>query len=151
MKKDLKTDIAEVVRGYLKQSGFDSFFGGSYRFGYESKSSDVDLFVNSNANSKESILKVMEETFYLMFSTPIHYTNGRAYGNGLILQLQISGLIHINFYNPDAYFKISMEHAIVEDFINKNPILKKMRRSASSGSAFYKEIKKMIKEETNGI
>lgn len=144
MGNTLKYEIALLVKEKLKEKGFDSFIGGSYRFGYETLGSDIDLFLNANGETADSIFRKIEDMFMGMLKEIFNAHAKTPYNNkGYILQVELFNFIHLNFYEGNEFFCLQMEHAVVEEFLNKNPILRELRGVSNSGTEFYKKIKEL--------
>jgi hypothetical protein len=139
-KKDLKLELALSIKEQLKEAGFSSFLGGSYRFGYQNRSSDIDLFANSNGLNGEEILDKLQEICMGVWG----FTGNNSYKKGFTLQVKGFGFVHLTFYNDNDYFNLAMEHNIVEEFLNKNPLLKETRSFCGSGVEFYQKMKGLI-------
>jgi hypothetical protein len=151
MKKDGKTTFAKTVQRELKKCGYDSFIGGSYRFGFEKGTSDVDIFVNSGYSrcySDLSLLEAFAESITAIAFPGISQfvtSNGR-YDN-CFCQYKIGNIVHINFYREKDYLRMEGDHILVEKFLNRHKLLKKMRVTATSGTIFYQHILDMAKQE----
>jgi len=140
--RDLKFEVGMLIKEQLKEVGFSCFLGGSYRFGYQNKSSDIDLFANSNGLDEDEISNSLQK---ICMGVWTYGTN--SYKRGFTLQVRGFGFIHLTFYNDNDYFNLAMEHNIIEEFLNKNPLLKETRSFCPSGVEFYQRMKGLIKKE----
>ena len=132
--QNFKMDLAKLIQKRLKEQGYDSFIGGSYRFGYSDEYSDVDIFVNTlNSYPDDLVNELFNGVLTHNYETKKSYGyGGTQYCNG--------NNIHVTFYPEKVYNCVKKEHTIVERFLNKNKILRKMRPLAEKGSVFYKHI-----------
>ena len=152
MKKDVKSTFAKTVQRELKKCGYDSFIGGSYRFGFEKGTSDVDIFVGVGTINDEydggyylenKAGSIMEGIFFGIGK----FSNSCASCDNSFIQYKIGTLVHINFYKGEDYDRIKEEHILVEKYLNRHKLLKKMRVTATSGTIFYQHILDMAKQE----
>jgi len=151
MKKDMRTTFMKEIQKELKNNGYDSFIGGSYRFGFERDTSDVDIFVNagfSSHNEDDNELLYRSELINQIFPYGMcHLINNSIGYDSAFCQYQIWNLVHINFYWEIDYNRIKEEHILVEKYLNRHKILKQMRTVAASGTIFYQKILSMAKRE----
>jgi len=147
MKKDVKSTLARIVQRELKKHGCDSFIGGSYRFGFEKGTSDVDIFVNSGYSkcyveySDFSLLEAFAESITaIAFPGISQFVTSNGKYDNCFCQYKIGNIAHINFYREKDYLRMEGDHILVEKFLNRHKLLKKMREVAESGTKFYKHV-----------
>ncbi len=141
-------DLANlIIRRIEKETGekIESFIGGSRRFGWNRKDSDIDIFLlipNSILHLVESIL--ISEGF-IRNNDPI----GK-YESGFTQFIDPYHISHVNLTDNTYYFmELKKEHEKVEIFLKEKPVLKVIisrikHKYNVSGKDIYRLLRIMI-------
>jgi len=126
--------IGNVIMKDLKANDIPFFIGGSRRFGYNNKNSDLDIYACMTTIKKlnDYGMKLRQSGFThgetsLYVETPYNF----------------KGMIHIIIMHNHASFDLlSKEHDEMEAYVNANPLLRAvavaLKRNGVNGTSIYR-------------
>lgn len=110
---DVKEDLAERVTNHLRNFGFDSFVGGSVRFGYHSTESDVDVVVYVPDNKVNFFMQLVRR-----FGYPVQEDYVDIYNNSKIKVIHLGTDIDLLTISDMEYFdQEKNNHYMVEKML----------------------------------
>ena len=131
------------------------FLGGSYRFGWETKDSDIDIMlyaqtVLSTHYDKEELELADISALIEHLGAVIVNNNPLNYPGSLLLETEYFGIkIQFSVITDKREFDVLLrEHKRVSDFMYKYPWLCNLvRQMFTPGSRRYRAVLKLVKEE----
>lgn len=137
--------IKDAFESYLMENGIDYFIGGSERFGWTDRESDIDFFVSCCDGQLINMFQQFPS------KTIMKNYIASTYDDNIDTQFSIlGGLIHLNvFLNSFPSYKVlKAEHEKVEKTLNKNDDLNRVvtslkRFTSIRGRDIYDCLKKL--------
>ena len=134
MKREFLMDMYQAVRRVVSiETTHDSFIGGSFRFGYENKDSDLDLFFE--VKSDEDRKKVEQSLISIGFML-CHPSSRYPFKTW-----RLSNILHVCLLDDQTFKQYEDKHIKIESLLRKHPILKliaeKLKEKGMSGSYIF--------------
>jgi hypothetical protein len=128
--------LGTIIMDDLKENGISFFIGGSRRFGYNNKNSDLDIYVclSNGPQLRDYIMKLKQSGFdhgetHLYVEIPYNFKD----------------MVHIIIMNNRVRFDLlSSEHDELELHINSYPLLRAvalaLKRNCVDGTKIYRTL-----------
>ena len=139
--------VRELIEREFSKRGIQYFISGSFRFGYDTQASDLDVVVLDTSSDYSSILSIANELGGVgTILKSSHYISN------LTEITLLGGKVHLVLFTKlDGFLSLKKEHEEVQSFLRENPILVhflkgfKTKVKQINGTTIYNTIKEVMR------
>lgn len=142
--------VRELIEREFSKRDIQYFISGSFRFGYDTQASDLDVVVLDTSSDYSSILSIANELGGVgTILKSSHYISN------LTEITLLGGKVHLVIFTKlDGFLSLKKEHEEVQSFLRGNPVLvhfikeykTKVKMMAVGGTIIYNIIKNVMKD-----